>query len=139
MNYPYIYAYNYTLITFMEKKCLICGEVFEGRIDKVFCTSYCRSANQYQINKNKEESLFKTIDKQLKLNRRILAKYNKAGKATIRKGTLIDEGFDPKYFTNYWKNSKSDVYLFCYEYGFLARKENDKQKYILVKWQEYMK
>jgi hypothetical protein len=51
---------------------------------------------------------------------------------------LLDEGFDPKYFTNYWKNPKGDVYLFCYEYGFLARKENGRQKYVLVKWQGYM-
>jgi len=31
---------------------------------------------------------------------------------------LIDQGFNPKFFTHYWKNNKGDVYLFCYEYGF---------------------
>ena len=81
---------------------------------------------------------FKKIDNQLKLNRRLLKNYNKAGKAVIRKNDLLAEGFNPKYFTHYWKNSKSDVYLFCYEYGYLAREENSKQKYILVKWQDYM-
>ncbi len=122
----------------MKRKCPICGELFEGRIDKVFCSSYCRSANQYKNNKNKEQSLYKKIDSKLKQNRRILAKYNKAGKATARKEILHTEGFDPNYFTNYWKNTKGDIYLFCYEYGFLARVENGNQKYVLIKWQEYM-
>jgi hypothetical protein len=122
----------------MKRKCPVCREPIEGRVDKIFCSAYCKSANQYRNNKNKELSLFKKIDSQLKLNRRVLAKYNKAGKATVIKKTLTDEGFDPNYITSYWKNSKGDVYLFCYEYGFLAREENGKQKYILVKWQEYM-
>lgn len=122
----------------MERKCPICGELIQGRVDKVFCSAYCKSANQYRNNKSKELSLFRKIDVQLKLNRRILIKYNKAGKATVRKETLLDEGFNPKYFTNYWKNSKGDIYLFCYEYGFLARKENGKQKFVLVIWQDYM-
>jgi hypothetical protein len=108
------------------------------RAGKVFCSAYCKSANQYRDNKDKEPGLYRKIDAQLKRNRRILMKYNKAGKATVRKETLLDEGFDPKYFTNYWKNPKGDVYLFCYEYGFLARKENGRQKYVLVKWQGYM-
>ena len=47
-------------------------------------------------------------------------------------------GFNPKYFTHYWKNQKGDVYLFCYEFGFLKRTENGKAKYILVEWQKYM-
>ncbi len=122
----------------MESKCPICGEPFEGRIDKIFCSVYCKSANQYRNNKNKEEGTFRKIDKQLKLNRRILSKYNKSGKATVRKNIILAEGFDPKFFTHYWKNSKGNVYLFCYEYGFLLKEENGKQKYVLVKWQEYM-
>jgi len=64
--------------------------------------------------------------------------YNKAGKATLRKEVLLEEGFNPRYFTHYWKNQKGQVYLFCYEYGFLALKENKREKYVLVKWQDYM-
>jgi predicted nucleic acid-binding Zn ribbon protein len=135
--YRYNYAYKYTAL-FMKRKCPICGEPIEGRIDKIFCSAYCKSANQYRNNRNKEQSLFKKIDMQLKQNRQILVKYNKAGKATVRKEILLNEGFEPKYFTHYWKNSKGDVYLFCFEYGFLAREENGKQKYVLIKWQDYM-
>ncbi len=118
--------------------CSECGKELEGRVDKKFCSSYCRSAYHYQKYLDSDKSLFKQIDDQLKLNRRILKEYNKAGKATVRKEILLNEGFKPKYFTNYWKNSKGDVYLFCYEYGFIERKEHSRPKYVLVQWQDYM-
>lgn len=118
--------------------CCYCKEPLEGRIDKKYCSDYCKSAYYYELNKDKEITLFKKIDNQLKLNRRLLNKYNKAGKATIRKEILVDEGFNPNYFTHYYKNKKGQVYLFCYEFGFLALKENGKNKYLLIKWQDYM-
>jgi len=74
----------------------------------------------------------------LKLNRKILKSFNKAGKSTVRKEKMMEEGFDPKYFTHYWKNQKGQVYLFCYEYGFLNLVENNQSKYLLVRWQAYM-
>tara|TARA_B100000809_G_scaffold261477_1_gene310481 strand:- start:2024 stop:2401 length:378 start_codon:yes stop_codon:yes gene_type:complete len=120
------------------KKCLNCSEELKGRAGKVFCTPYCRSNYHYQKNKEKGDTLFASIDKQLKLNRRLLTNYNKAGKAVIRKDELLKAGFNPKYFTHYWKNQKGDVYLFCYEFGFLEKQENEKPKYVLVQWQDYM-
>ena len=120
------------------KKCLYCNEEVKGRTDKLFCTSYCKSSYHYQEALNKEDNLFKSIDKQLRLNRRVLKNYNKAGKAIVRKEELFNEGFNPKYFTHYWKNQKGDVYLFCYEFGFLEKQENGKPKYVLVQWQNYM-
>jgi len=68
----------------------------------------------------------------------ILKDYNRGGKVTVRKEVLLNEGFDPQYFTHYWKNEKGQVYLFCYEFGFLALNEFGKPKYVLVKWQPYM-
>ncbi|TLP71173.1 hypothetical protein ES765_19935 [Maribacter sp. ACAM166] len=51
---------------------------------------------------------------------------------------LLELGFDPKFFTLYWKNQKGEVYLFIYKYGFLKKPENGKDKYVLVTWQDYM-
>lgn len=121
-----------------ERKCLSCEKPLEGRIDKLYCDAHCKSAYQYRNKKQQPESLFKKIDKQLKLNRRILKSYNKAGKAVVRKTVLLQAGFNPKYFTNYWKNAKGELYLFCYEYGFLAKSEYAKDKYVLVQWQSFM-
>ena len=120
------------------KMCLYCDEKLEGRTDKVFCNPSCKSAHHYKLSQDKEANLYNRIDNQLKLNRRILKNFNKSGKATVRKEILLNEGFNPKYFTNYWKNSKNEVYLFCYEFGFIERKENNRVKYVLIHWQEYM-
>lgn len=122
----------------MKRTCLNCNEEITGRIDKKYCSEYCKSNYHYEQKKGQQDSLFKRIDLQLKLNRRLLKDFNKAGKATIRAKKLLEAGFNPEYFTHYWKNSKGDVYLFVYEFGFLKRKENNKTKYVLVTWQDYM-
>ncbi|WP_299890940.1 hypothetical protein [uncultured Lacinutrix sp.] len=117
--------------------CPHCNSKIIGRSDKKYCSIHCKSAYQYQKRKL-EDSLYYVIDKKLKTNRKLLKAYNKSGKSTVRKDRLLAEGFDPQYFTHYWKNSKGQVYLFCYEYGFLDLKENIKEKYLLITWQEYM-
>ncbi|MBQ4820266.1 hypothetical protein [Aquimarina sp. MMG016] len=122
----------------MSVVCLHCQEEIIGRIDKKFCTPYCKSAYHYQKNSENEDSLFKKIDKQLKKNRKILKSYNKAGQAKVRKEKLIQAGFDLGFFTHYWKNKKGQVYLFCYEYGFLELSDQHKKKYLLITWQSYM-
>ncbi|WP_378187497.1 hypothetical protein ACE939_04030 [Aquimarina sp. W85] len=119
----------------MKPSCLHCSTELKGRSDKKFCSPYCRSAYHYEMNKQKESSLFKTIDRHLKTNRKILKSYNKAGLATVKKEKLLNAGFNPNYFTHYWKNRKKQVYLFCYEYGFLDLKHT----YVLITWQTYMK
>ena len=121
-----------------NRPCLNCAEQVGGRVDKLFCTPYCKSAYHYQKQKFASKSMFKSIDETLKRNRRLLAHYNTTGKAVIRKEELLKAGFNPMFFTHYWKNKVGDIYLFCYEYGFLERKQNGKTKYVLVKWQDYM-
>ena len=96
------------------KKCLYCEDPLEGRIDKLFCNPSCKSAYHYKESQENEANIYNRIDNQLKLNRRILKNFNKAGKATVRKELLLSDGFNPKYFTHYWKNSKKEVYLFCF-------------------------
>lgn len=122
----------------LVKHCLNCGTQIEGRIDKKFCNSYCKTNYHYQKRKQHGATQFQLIDQQLKHNRHLLKHFNAAGKAVIRKTELLRKGFDPKYFTHYWKNNKGDVYLFCYEYGYLARTEHGTDKYVLVQWQDYM-
>lgn len=118
--------------------CLECSRELEGRSDKKFCDVHCKSAYHYKLSRNDSDNFYFKVDRQLKKNRQILKIYNKAGKATVRAQILIDQGFNPNHFTHYWKNKNGDVYLFVYEFGFLSRIENNKKKYILVTWQDYM-
>ena len=115
-----------------------CSKELEGRKGKKFCNDYCKSNYHYERNKKKESSFFKKIDAQLKLNPRLLKEFNRAGKSVVRVDKIKEAGFNPNYFTHYWKNQKGDVYLFCYEYGFLKKTENGSLKYVLVEWQSYM-
>lgn len=120
-----------------RRLCPVCGAMIKGRSDKKFCSAKCRSINQYE-NRQKSEAFYFKVDRQLKINRKLLKKYNKSGYTTIRKTVLLEEGFNPKFFTHYWKNQKGDVYLFVFEYGFLNKVDRGKEKYLLVLWQDYM-
>lgn len=118
--------------------CLYCKEEIVGRSDKKFCNVYCKSSYHYDKNKKQAPSFYRKVDAQLKLNRKLLGYYNKAGKSTIRAAELLGKGFDPNFFTHYWKNADGRVYLFVYEHGFLRLRENGKEKYVLINWQDYM-
>ncbi len=123
----------------MKKKCINCDKEFEGRIDRLYCSDYCKSDYHYKKNKNKTPSFYAKVERQLKLNHRLLKHFNTAGKSTIRKEKLIDAGFNPRIITHYWKAKNGNLYLFCYDYGFFEKKENNKSKYVLVQWQpKYM-
>jgi hypothetical protein len=74
----------------------------------------------------------------LKINRKLLKGFNKSGFTTIRKSELLTHGFNPNFFTHYWKTKKGEVYLFCYDYGFLSLARDGKDKYLIVRWQDYM-
>ncbi len=121
-----------------ERRCPVCDKELKGRTDKKFCNPSCKSAFHYNALLEAGHSFYARVDRQLKTNRRILKNYNKAGKSTVRANVLIGEGFNPRFFTHYWKNNQGDLYLFVYEFGFLSRIENGKKKYILVTWQPYM-
>lgn len=126
----------------MKKSCPVCKIQFSGRMDKKYCSANCKSIDHYE-KRRKEEKFYFEVDRQLKINRRILKKYNRNGMTKLKCEILVSEGFNPNFFTHYWKNRKGDVYLFCYDYGFLKLKDkingSVKEKYIIVEWQEYMK
>lgn len=119
------------------KTCPVCNSHVKGRRDKIYCSVECKSADYYESKTLKQELYFR-VDKQLKLNRKILKKHNQKGLTTLRKEVLLSEGFNPRFFTHYWKNSRNQTYLFCFEYGFSEFKKDGFVKYNLVHWQDYM-
>ena len=96
---------------------------------------------QYEKVREQDQFYFQ-VDAQLKTNRKLLKQFNKTGKTTLRREVLHQLGFNPNYFTHYWRNDKNQVYFFCYDYGFLKLEENHaneiKKKYLIVQWQSYM-
>ncbi len=63
----------------MKKNCLECGEPFSGRIDKKFCSDYCRNSFNNKINKE-SKNLIRNINNRLRKNHRLLSELNKSGK-----------------------------------------------------------
>lgn len=122
-----------------DHTCPECGKKVQGRLDKRFCSPECKSAYHYREGKEQREaSLYAKVSRILRTNRRLMSRYNKAGLATVEKERILADGFNPRFFTHYWRNSKGEVYWFCYEYGFREVENNGKAKYILVVWQAYM-
>ena len=114
------------------------GSKFEDKIFRTMNQFNGKSDYQYQQAKEQPDRFYNIVDNQLKLNRKILKEFNKGGKVIVRAELINELGFDPNFFTHYWKNKKGEVYLFVYEYGFMKIKEATNEKYILVLWQEYM-
>lgn len=113
----------------MEKTCPECGNKIIGRVDKKFCSDYCRNAHNNKINKD-SKNLIRNVNNRLRKNWRILEQLNPDGKTKTTKTKLIGKGFDFNYFTSIYTTKKGTVYYFCYDQGYLPL-END--YYALVK------
>lgn len=114
----------------MSETCLECGEKISGRIDKKFCSSYCRNA--YNNRKNRDsKNLMRNVHNRLRKNYRILEKLNTKEKTIIEKSTLLNTGFDFTYFTSIYTTKKGTIYYFVYDQGYLPI--DNAQKYVLVK------
>ena len=55
----------------MKNKCLECGEPVIGRIDKKFCSDYCRNTFNNKVNKE-SKNLIRNINNRLRKNHRVL-------------------------------------------------------------------
>jgi len=87
----------------MEKKqCLECGEKIVGRIDKKFCTDYCRNSYNNKVNKE-SKNLIRNTNNRLRKNYKILLELNTIGKTKVTRTKLFDKGFDFNYFTSIYK------------------------------------
>ena len=113
----------------MEKKCPECGEKIIGRVDKKFCSDYCRNAHNNKLNKD-TTNLIRNINNRLRKNYRILEQLNPEDKIRIPKSWLISKNFDFDHFTSIYTTKTGNVYYFVYNQGYLAL-END--FYALVK------
>tara|TARA_B110000090_G_C13217860_1_gene383562 strand:- start:189 stop:497 length:309 start_codon:yes stop_codon:yes gene_type:complete len=78
----------------MKRYCLNCAEKLEGRRDKKYCDKYCKSQYHYEKNRLGNKNRYQIVLNQLKNNRRILAKFNKAGMAKVSGTKLLDDRFD---------------------------------------------
>lgn len=113
-----------------KRKCLECDTEIRGRIDKKFCSDYCRNAYNNKLNKD-SKNLVRNINNRLRKNYRILDSFElKEGKTRTTKTRLLDKGFDFEYITNLYTTKKGTTYYFVYDLGYLPL---DNDYYMIVK------
>jgi hypothetical protein len=116
------------------KNCLTCNKTLKGRTDKKFCDDYCRNTYNNQL-KADDNNTIRKINNALRRNRRILsgllAENEMAVKANREK--LLESGFQFRYHTHIYTNTRGNVYHFCYEYGYLNLENG---WYLVVKHKE---
>lgn len=102
----------------MKKHCLECGLEVIGRVDKKFCSDYCRNA--YNNKKNRDsKNIIRNTNNLLRKNYRILEKLNPDQKTKTTKDNMLRKGFNFNYFTSIYKTKNGKVYYFVYDQGYL--------------------
>ncbi len=112
-----------------NRTCLECGEVLKGRIDKKFCSDYCRNTYNNKINKE-SKNLIRNINNRLKKNHKILSELNTLGKTKASRNRLYDKGFDFQLFTSIYTTKSGNTYFYVYNQGYLAL---ENEMYLLIK------
>jgi predicted nucleic acid-binding Zn ribbon protein len=113
----------------MKKKCLECGEPLNGRVDKKFCSDYCRNTYNNKVNKE-SKNLIRNVNNRLRKNHKLLSDLNISGKTKVTRTKLLDGNFDFSYFTSIYTTKTGNTYYYIYDQGYLPL-END--YYLLIK------
>jgi len=111
------------------RKCLECGEKVTGRIDKKFCSDYCRNSYNNKVNKD-SKNLIRNINNRLKKNFKILTELNTSGKTKVSRTKLYDKGFDFNFFTSIYTTKTGNTYYYVYNQGYLAL---ENELFLLIK------
>lgn len=111
----------------MDRFCLECNILLKGRTDKKFCDDQCRSNYNHRLKVN-DHSFINSVNQILKKNRKILKTQNPSIK--VKRDALLSKGFDFNFHTHTYVTKKENVYIFCYEYGYMAL---ENEELLLVK------
>ncbi|REH56082.1 hypothetical protein C7448_101111 [Tenacibaculum gallaicum] len=112
-----------------NKQCLECGEKVIGRVDKKFCSDYCRNAHNNKVNKE-SKNLIRNTNNRLRKNYKILSELNTSGKTKVTRRKLFDRGFDFKFITSLYITKTGNTYFYVYDQGYLVL---ENELYLLVK------
>ena len=112
-----------------QKKCLECGTVIIGRVDKKFCSDYCRNTYNNKVNVESKK-LIRNTNNRLKKNYKILTELNVSGKTKITRSRLNNQNFDFNYFTSIYTTKTGNVYHYVYDQGYLAL---ENEYFLLIK------
>ena len=99
------------IYTMENRECLECKEPLKGRVDKKFCSDYCRNSYNNQVNKD-SKNLIRNINNRLRKNYKILSELNTSGKTKVTRTKLYDKGFDFQFFTSIYNTKSGNTYFY---------------------------
>lgn len=111
------------------RECIECKEPVRGRVDKKFCSDYCRNTYNNRVNKD-SKNLIRNINNRLRKNYKILSVLNISGKTKVTRTKLYDKGFDFQFFTSIYKTKTGNTYFYVYDQGYLSLKN---EFFLLIK------
>lgn len=112
-----------------KKKCLECSQELKGRIDKKFCSDYCRNTYNNRLNRA-SKNLIRNTNNRLRKNYNILTGLNTSGKTKTTRSKLIGNNFDFNFFTSIYTTKAGKTYFYVYDQGYLPL---DDDYYLLIK------
>ena len=112
-----------------NKTCLECGDAIKGRIDKKFCSDYCRNTYNNKVNKE-SKNLIRNINNRLRKNHKILSELNSSGKTKVSRSKLYDKGFDFQLFTSIYTTKTGNTYFYIYDEGYL---DLENEQFLLIR------
>jgi predicted nucleic acid-binding Zn ribbon protein len=101
-----------------NRQCPVCGDRFNGRKDKRYCSDDCRSASNRSSRQAAEAPLMEILSV-LRKNRSILKRISAGKKILVSRERLDALGFDASVFSSIHINNRNQTYYFCADYGFL--------------------
>lgn len=108
----------------MNRFCLDCQAEIKGRADKKFCDDQCRN-NYNNKRKSEDGETIRKINQILNKNRKLLKEECSDGNNKVKKEDLAKKGFDFDYHTHYYLADTGNVYVFCYEYGYMFSQDDE--------------
>jgi predicted nucleic acid-binding Zn ribbon protein len=112
-----------------KKECLECSQVLRGRIDKKFCSDYCRNTYNNRLNRANKK-LIRNTNNRLRKNYNILSNLNLSGKTKTTRSKLINHNFDFNFFTSTYTTKAGKTYFYIYDQGYLPLED---EYYLLIK------
>jgi len=101
------------------RTCLECGQNFNGRADKKFCSDECRGAFNDRIYRERRRDIVQ-INRILLKNYTVLKEFDDKGIREIEPQILLRRGFDFNHFTSIDGRCEENgsIWIGCYSYSY---------------------
>ncbi len=110
----------------MDRKCKICAKPIKGRIDKIFCSTYCKNYYHKHLRYAAKKAAIE-INGYLIRNYSILLELLGKKRTTIKvyRNVLEKKKFRFKYHTHLQVNSKGKTYLYVYDLAWMEFSDDE--------------